>query len=56
MTSNDFKDLAMIAMVCVTAGFCVTHITKCDHRNIDITCDVKEPACIKFLYDVSERK
>ncbi len=45
--TDDLKQLLLTAMVCLTVVACAGLLRDC--RNIHVTCDVKEPACVKML-------
>lgn len=47
--SHSIKEIIVVLIVTIGAIFCTKYISRCSVQNIDITCDVKEPACIDFL-------
>jgi hypothetical protein len=49
MSEHSKKELLIWLMVCVTVVLCSMSLSDCQHKKIDITCDVKEPACLKLL-------
>jgi hypothetical protein len=46
----------MTLMICATVALCALFLRNCDHRTVNVSCDIKQSECQRYLDRLTEHK